>query len=133
MPSPCIVVIDDHPAVRDSLTIVLGVAGYDVVIHPNAAGAVLVITRLQPVVVLIDLHVEYPLAGLDVVRALRADPATSAIPLVVWSSDLAVGYHVVALQLADVGVVSKFDNAATVLAALARAAAGGDQGDDPAA
>ena len=118
-----IVVIDTHPAVRQGLATFFGDDGFDLVFHPRAAGALAVIRQVQPAVVLLELHLEYPQAGLDVVRALRADPATSALPLIVWSTDLDVERQVAALQAPAVTVVSKYDHAATLRVALAGAAA----------
>ena len=103
-------VIDPHHVVRQDLATFFGDDGYDVVVHPRAAGALALIRRVQPTVVLIELHLEYPQAGLDVVRALRADPATTELPLVVWSTDLDVACRVAALHLPDVTVVSKYDD-----------------------
>ena len=121
-----IVVIDPHPAVCQALATLFGAAGYDVVVHPSAAGALAVICQVQPVVAFIELHLEYPAAGLTVVRALRADPATTALPLVVWSTDPDVERQVGALQVPDVTVLSKYDGAARLRAALASAVARGD-------
>ena len=99
----------------------LGADGYDVVFHPRAAGALAVIHQVQPALAIIDLHLEVPFAGLAVVRALRADPATRELPLIVWSSDLDVEQHVAALHVAGVTVLSKYDAAATLRAAIAAA------------
>ncbi len=121
--TPRLVVIDPHHVVRQDLATFFGDDGYDVVVHPRAAGALALIRRVQPTVVLIELHLEYPQAGLDVVRALRADPATTELPLVVWSTDLDVSLHVAALNVPAVTVVSKYVAAATVRAAIATAVA----------
>ena len=86
--------------------------------HPRAAGALAVIHQLQPALAIIDLHLEVPCAGLAVVRALRADAATRDLPLIVWSTDLDVEHHVAALDVAGVTVMSKYDAAATLRAAL---------------
>ena len=64
MSPPRIVVIDDHPAVCQALTTFLAADGYELICHPRAADAVPVICTVQPAVALIDLHLEYPQAGL---------------------------------------------------------------------
>ena len=53
------------------------------------------------------------------VRALRADAATRELPLIVWSTDLDVERQVAALGVAGVTVVSKYDAAAPLRAAIA--------------
>jgi two-component system, chemotaxis family, response regulator WspR len=116
-----IVVIDSHLAVRQGLATFLADAGYDLVFHPRATGALAVIHQLQPTLAIIDLHLDVPFAGLAVVRALRADPATTDLPLIVWSTDLEVEQHVAALHVAGVTVMSKYDAAATLRAAIAAA------------
>ena len=137
--TPRIVAIEPHPLVRQGLATLLADTGYDLVVHPRAAGALSVIRQVQPVVALIELHLEVPSAGLEVVRALRADPATRELPLIVWSSDLDVERHVAALNVPAVTVVSKYDAAATVrtaidgAAARARSTRGGRSERDPAA
>ena len=87
--------------------------------HPRAAGALAVIRQVQPAVAIIDLHLESPAAGLEVVRALRADAATRELPLIVWSTDLDVERQVAALDVAGVTVLSKYDAAAPLRAAIA--------------
>jgi CheY-like chemotaxis protein len=130
MSTSCIVVIDNHPVVRHALATYLGADGSALVFHPGAAGALALIRQVQPRVVLIDLHLEEPQAGLDVVRALRADPATRALPVVVWSTDPDVERQVAALNVGAVTVVSKYDDPATLRAAIAGAAARMDARDD---
>ena len=117
--SPRIVVIDDHPLVRQGLATLLGAEGYDLVVHPCAAGALALIRQVQPAVVIIDLHLEFPAAGLEVVRALRDEAATRELPLIVWSTDLDVERQVAALGVAGVTVLSKYDAAAALRAAIA--------------
>ena len=67
-----IAVIDDSLAVRPGLQLVCDTRGYTVVFHPRAAGAVAFVKQQQPDLVIVDVHLEYPNAGLDVVRSLRA-------------------------------------------------------------
>ena len=127
-----IVLVDDHLAVQEGLTFFLGDA-YDLIVHAHAADAVAVIRQAQPALALIDLHLEYPAAGLDVVRALRAEAATAGLPLIVWSTDPTVQQQVAALGLPNVAVVSKYDDLAWLQAAIAQATAAVDDRDDPAA
>ena len=131
MSPTCIAVIDDSLAVRPALQLVFDTRGYTVVFHPRAAGAVAFVQQQQPDLVIVDLHLEYPDAGLDVVRSLRADPATAPIPLVVWSADTDVERKVKSLGLADVAPISKYAGLTTLLDAVTRLTAA--SGADPAA
>ncbi len=131
MSPTCIAVIDDSLAVRPALQLVFDTRGYAVVFHPRAAGAVAFVQQQQPDLVIVDLHLEYPDAGLDVVRSLRADPATAPIPLVVWSADTDVERKVKSLGLADVAPISKYAGVTTLLDAVTLLTAA--SGADPAA
>jgi CheY-like chemotaxis protein len=51
----------------------------------GAAGIALAV-ELTPTVVLLDLHLP-DLDGIDVLRALKANPATAAIPVAILSAD----------------------------------------------
>ena len=124
-----IVVVDRHLAVRQGLATCFEPDGYVLVFLPGGAGALAVIGHLQPAVALIDLHLEYPYAGLDVVRALRAEAATRALPLIVWSTDTDAECRVAALHLPQVRVVSKADDPTTLRAAIAAAARSGARRD----
>ena len=71
-----VVVVDDHPLVRDGIVAILSRED-DVTVVAEAAGgreAVLVIAREQPDVVLMDLRMPGG-DGVDAIRALRAAPA----------------------------------------------------------
>ena len=129
MSTPRIAVIDDSLAVRPELQLVFDTSGYAVVFHPRAAGAVAFVQQHQPILVIVDVHLEYAAAGLDVVRSLRADAATASIPLVVWSADPDVERLVTRLGLADVAPLSKYGGLTPLLGAVARLTSA--VGDEP--
>ena len=107
MKAPCIAVIDDDDAILDMTEHILALDGYRCLCFRSAADATTRLREHQPELVLIDLHLERPTAGLELVAALQQDPATAHIPIVVWSADPQVGTTVARRQLTGVVVLHK--------------------------
>lgn len=78
-----ILIVDDDPELIETLEQALTEAGYRVVTAP-AAEAVRVAGALQPDLILLDL-VMPGLDGAQVCRALRAEPRTAAIPIILMT------------------------------------------------
>ena len=75
-----VLVVDDRPDARESMTRPLAAAGFDV--RETATGRdALRLARLQVDAILLDLVLP-DMDGFDVLRALKADPATGAIPVI---------------------------------------------------
>jgi len=104
MNTPCIAVVDDDPALLDMTELLLALEGYHVASFLTAADAVAFVATLQPALVIVDLHLERPAAGLEVVTALRQDAATAQIPILLWSADPDVEMIVARQHLDDVVV-----------------------------
>lgn len=108
---PRVLVVDDDPQVLKLLRVNFELEGYDVMTATNGEEALDLVGRDSPDAVICDVMMP-GIDGLEVVRRLRADPATVALPLVVVSakaqrSDVAAG-----LQLgADAYVTKPFDPA----------------------
>jgi DNA-binding response OmpR family regulator len=83
----CIAVINDDQAIVTMLTEFLQDAGYETIECFAGDGSYDVIRRHHPALVIIDLQMEHPEAGLHVLQKLRADPATVTIPVIVCSAD----------------------------------------------
>src|SRR5262245_23606043 len=66
-----VLVVDDEPAVRDSLEGSLTFEGYDVVAVPDGAKALLALTEHDPDVVVLDLLMPH-MDGLEACRRMRA-------------------------------------------------------------
>jgi CheY-like chemotaxis protein len=81
-----IAVIDDEPAVTTLVEDVLVDEGYTVITWMAGAGAHAIIRERMPAAVLLDMRMETVDAGMDVLRALRQDPQTRAIPVILTSS-----------------------------------------------
>lgn len=81
-----ILVIDDDPLARELLSRRLTAAGYEVLLEAEGGAGLWRAKREKPDLVICDLHM--PLApGELVILALRDDPGTASIPLLVVSAD----------------------------------------------
>ena len=75
-----VLVVDDRPDARHNIARPLGAAGFDV--RETATGRdALRLARLQVDVIVLDLVLP-DMDGYDVLRRLKADPATSQIPVI---------------------------------------------------
>ena len=85
--STCIAVIDDDPACRELLHDLLSEEGYVVHLFPDSATAVRCLRDLAPAAIILDLRLENPTAGWDVLADLQHDPVLHATPILVCSAD----------------------------------------------
>ncbi len=85
-PGPLILLVDDDADFVAAATMVLEAEGYRVQVACNGREA---LARLQddaPALVLLDLIMETPLAGLEVIQAVRADDRLRQVPVLVISA-----------------------------------------------
>ena len=79
---PTVLLVEDSDAIRDAFTILLEESGYAVAEAPTAAEALQSVRSASPPdLVLLDLGLP-DADGVEVLRALKADPATAPIPIV---------------------------------------------------
>jgi CheY-like chemotaxis protein len=75
-----VLVVDDRPDARYTMVRVLGAAGFDV--RETATGRdALRMARLHPDIIVLDVALQ-DIDGFEVVRRLKADSVTQAIPVV---------------------------------------------------
>jgi len=86
--STCVAVIDDDPACRELLHDLLSEEGYAVHLFPDSATAARCLRELAPAAIILDVRLENPTAGWEVLADLRHDPVLHATPVVVYSADL---------------------------------------------
>lgn len=79
--APLALIVDDDPAARELLQLTLQGAQFRCVAVGSGSEALLRAAELRPDVVLLDIFLP-GMDGWDVLRALREDPRTSAIPVV---------------------------------------------------
>jgi CheY-like chemotaxis protein len=83
---PTVLVVDDEPDVRLVARLVLTSAGYAVAEASNGEDALKLLERDAPDLVLLDVRMP-GIDGWEVLRRARAEPATSAVPVVVFTAD----------------------------------------------
>jgi CheY-like chemotaxis protein len=76
-----ILIVDDYPDALDVWAIFLRSFGYRVSTAPDGATAITLAEQQLPDLVVLDLELPC-VSGFDVARHLRANPATSSIPLI---------------------------------------------------
>ena len=81
-----IVIIDDDPDIREALHLILGPPGYRLTSCSTGPEGLDAVRAGRPDLVLLDVMLASPNEGFHLARELRADPATSAIPIVMISA-----------------------------------------------
>jgi CheY-like chemotaxis protein len=81
-----ILVVEDEPDLRFIVRRVLARAGHEVTEAGDGAAALTVVQQSSPDLVVTDIMMPV-MDGVQLVRALRANPATAAIPILVVSGD----------------------------------------------
>ncbi len=77
-----ILIIEDHPTMRDAMRLVLEEDGHDVEDAADGQAGLAAVRAHPPDVVLLDLNIPV-LSGTEVLEALREDPATADVLVVV--------------------------------------------------
>ncbi len=84
--APRVLVVEDSFTVRELQRSILEAAGYQVVTARDGSEALRVVGR-DPMIALVITDLEMPeLDGLELTRAIRADPARSSLPVVIVTS-----------------------------------------------
>lgn len=77
-----ILVIEDDDLMSELLRAQLAEAGHTVRVSPDSAAGIMALLVRRPDLVLLDLALPY-LDGLDILEAVKGDPATSRVPVIV--------------------------------------------------
>ena len=83
--SATILVIDDDEYMRTLLSLHLSNAGYQVLVAEDAIVAGHLVVRRRPDLILVDIEMPF-MTGLEFMKALKADPEVSDIPVIFVSS-----------------------------------------------
>src|SRR4051794_36347088 len=81
--APLVVVVDDDDMTQHLMRDLLPLEGYRVVTWGSGAGAVELIARERPALVILDVRMEHPRAGIEVLHTLRRNPDTAHIAVLV--------------------------------------------------
>ena len=85
MAEPLILLVDDEPSIRETVSFILEMEGYRVVTAGDGEEALEQIRRLQPPVVLLDAMMPRR-DGFDVCRTVKSDPKLGAIKIVMLTA-----------------------------------------------
>jgi FixJ family two-component response regulator len=84
-----IFVVDDDPAVRDTLSLVLSTAGYEVICFADGAALLAVSRSRTPAAILLDVHIPGK-SGLDILRELHGEEYPAPIFMISGHGDIAM-------------------------------------------
>ncbi len=114
-----VLVVDDRPDARESMTRPLAAAGFDV--RETATGRdALRLARLHVDAILLDLVLP-DMDGFDVLRALKADPATGDIPVILKTAAyLEDGHRELGLEAGAVAYFAEPFDRQSLVAAVRR-------------
>ena len=84
-----IFVVDDDPAVRDTLSLVLSTAGYQVICFADGAALLAVARSRTPAAILLDVHIPGK-SGLDILRELHGEDYPAPIFMISGQGDIAM-------------------------------------------
>lgn len=105
---PVIVVVDNDEPFRDLLMDLLSDEGYCVVTSMSSADAIETIRQTRPALVILDLRMEAPDSGIQIIRAVRGNPHTARLPLLICSADITgMAHHTSFLQEHHVSTLIK--------------------------
>jgi len=83
--APLIVVADDDPDIMLLVSSVLSKNGFEIVRATNGADALELVRSRRPDLAVLDISMP-TLDGLDVLRAVRSDPETADLPVILLSA-----------------------------------------------
>src|SRR5215470_4175405 len=84
-----IFVVDDDPAVRDTLSMVLSAGGYEVICFADGAALLSVARNRTPSAILLDVHIPGK-SGLDILRELHGEDYPAPIFMISGQGDIAM-------------------------------------------
>lgn len=85
MAEPLILLVDDEPNIRETVSFILEMEGFRVVTASDGEEAITQVRRLQPPVVLLDAMLPRR-DGFDVCRTIKTDPALAGTKVVMLTA-----------------------------------------------
>ena len=82
-----IFVVDDDPAVRETLSVVLSAGGYEVICFADGAALLAVARSRAPAAILLDVHIPGK-SGLDILKELRGEDYPAPIFMISGQGDI---------------------------------------------
>src|SRR6201989_3308811 len=89
-----IFVVDDDPAVRDTLSMVLTAGGYQVICFADGAALLAIARTRTPACVLLDVHIPGK-SGLDILKELHGEDYPAPIFMISGQGDIAMAVNAI--------------------------------------
>ncbi len=80
-----VLLIEDEPSIAEAIRFIMARDGWDVVLHATGGGALAAVAAARPDLVILDVMLPGR-SGFDLLAALRADPATTALPVMMLTA-----------------------------------------------
>ena len=119
-----ILIVEDHPTMRDAMRLVLEENGHEVVDAADGETGIAMVRGDAPDVVLLDLNIPV-VSGEEVMQALKADPTTAGVRIVVVTATGEEGRER-ALAQGAIGYITKPFSPLALLQTVERALPGSD-------
>jgi FixJ family two-component response regulator len=113
-----IFVVDDDPAVRDTLSMVLTTAGYHVICFADGAALLSVARTRTPACILLDVHIPGK-SGLDILRELHGEDYPAPIFMISGQGDITMA--VTAIKNGALDFIEKPFRGSDIVARLSEA------------
>ena len=123
--SPVVLVVEDHPDAGDLLVRLLRRLGFRAALATDGAAALGFVRRTPTALVILDVMMPGGIDGFGVLRAIRADPATAGLPVVMFSAGADAAARREAARLGAQDYLVKGSTDLGRLAAVVRRYAGG--------
>lgn len=109
-----VLLIEDEPNIIEAISFILSRDGWTVHTHADGATAAQRVRALPPDLVILDVMLPGR-SGFDILRDLRADPATAALPVMMLTARSQTRDREMALQLGVTRFMAKpFSNAEVI-------------------
>ena len=108
MPDPTVLVVDDDPVIQTLLQVNFEMEGYHVITAGDGEEGLARARADQPDIVLLDVMMP-KMDGLQVATALRVDPETRAIPILLLSAKAQAADVQAGKDVADDYITKPFD------------------------
>src|ERR1700743_2081656 len=86
--------VDDDPAVRDTLSMVLSAGGYEVICFADGAALLAVARGRTPSAILLDVHIPGK-SGLDILRELHGEDYPAPIFMISGQGDITMAVNAI--------------------------------------
>jgi two-component system phosphate regulon response regulator PhoB len=77
-----ILIVEDHPTMREAMKLILEHEGFDIREAPDGASAISMVREQRPDLMFLDFNIP-GMSGVDVLSQIKGDPATEGVRVIV--------------------------------------------------